>query len=56
MLLLKILQTWINIRANSFIKTWINVIKRKSAELYPRSSVAQKPESALRKTLQQSTK
>ena len=56
MLLLKKLQTWINIRANSSIKTWINVIKRKSAKLYSRSSIAQKLEPALRKTLQQSTK
>ena len=36
-LLLKILQTMINIRGNSFIKTWINVMKRKSAKLYSRS-------------------
>ena len=40
MLLLKMLQTWINIRANFFITTWINVIKRKSAGLYSRSSIA----------------
>ena len=36
---LKILQTWINIRAYFFIKTWINVMKRKSAKLYSRSSI-----------------
>ena len=56
MLLLKILQMWMNIRAYSFIKTWINVTKRKSAKLYSRSSIAQKSEPALRKTLQQSRK
>ena len=39
-------------RSNSFIKTWMNVIKRKSAELYSRSSIAQKSEPALRKKLQ----
>ena len=32
-LLLKILQTWINVLANSFNKTWINVMKGKSAKL-----------------------
>ena len=26
---LKILPTWINVRANSFTKTWVNIIKRK---------------------------
>ena len=46
-LLLKILQTWGNIRAYSFIKTWLNVMKRKSAKLYSRSSIAQKSEPAL---------
>ena len=55
-LLLKILETWIDIRANSFIKTWINAMKRKSAELYSRPSIAQKSEPALWKTLQQSRK
>ena len=46
-LLLKILQTWGNIRAYSFIKTWLNVMKRKSAKLYSRSSIAQKSEPAI---------
>ena len=36
-LLLIILQSWINIRANSFIKTSINVTRRKSAKLYSKS-------------------
>ena len=49
---LKILQTWMNIRAKYFIKTWINVMKIKSAKLYSRSSITQKSEPALRKTLQ----
>ena len=55
-LLFKILQTWVDIRVYSFIKTWLNVMKRKSAKLYSRSSIAQKSEPALRKTLQQSRK
>ena len=36
-LLLITLQSWINIRANSFIKTSINVMRRKSAKLYSKS-------------------
>ena len=35
-LLLIILQSWINIRVNSFIKTSINVMRRKSAKQYSR--------------------
>ena len=27
---LKILQIWINIRTNSFIKTWVNILEQKS--------------------------
>ena len=30
---LKILWTWIKIGANSFIKTWVNIIKRKSTKV-----------------------
>ena len=37
---LKIVWTWIEIRANSFIKTWVNIIKQKST-LYASFSVRQ---------------
>ena len=31
---LKVLRTWIKKRANSFIKTWVNIMKRKSMKLH----------------------
>ena len=48
---LKILQTWINIRANSFIKTWVNIIKQRSMKTPETISVTQKPEPGVRKAL-----
>ena len=55
-LLLKILQRCINVSANSFIKSWINVMERTSTELYSKSSMAQKSKTALRRTWHQSRK
>ena len=47
----KILQTLINIHANSFIKTWVNIMKCKSIKVFGLLSVAQKSHPALRRTL-----
>ena len=55
-LLLKILQTCIDVSPNSFIKSWINVMERTSTELYSKSSMAQKSKPALRRTWHQSRK
>ena len=49
---LTILRTWIKIRANSFIKTWVN-IKRKSTKVLWKLSLAEKYDSVLQTTLHQ---
>ena len=41
---LKILRTWIKIRTNSFIKTWVNIMKRKSTKMRRNLSLAKKYE------------
>ena len=51
---LKILRTWIKIRANSFNKTWINIIKRKSTKVPWKLSIAKKYDPAFKRTLHQS--
>ena len=50
---LKILRTWIKIRSNSFIKTWVNMMKRKPTKVLRELSVAPKLEPAIQRTLQQ---
>ena len=50
---LKTLKTWIKICANSFIKTWVNIMKQKSAKVSGKWSVAQKSEPAIQRTLHQ---
>ena len=50
---LKILRTWIKIRSNSFIKTWVNMMKRKPTKVLRELSVAPKLEPAFQRTLQQ---
>ena len=50
---LKILRTWINIRANSLINTSVNNMKRKSMKIPGKLSVAQKSEPARRRKLHQ---
>ena len=45
--------TWMNIGANSFNKTWENIMKQKSKKLPRKSWVAQKSEPELQTTLQQ---
>ena len=51
---LKILRTWIKIRANSFIKTLVNIMKRKSKKVPGKLSFVKKYEPALQWTLHQS--
>ena len=51
---LKILRTWIKTRANSFIKTRVNIMKRKSTKVPGKLSVEQRSEPAPQKTFQQS--
>ena len=51
---LKILRAWIKIRANSFIKTWVNIIKRKSAKVLWKLSLAKKYDPTLQRTLHKS--
>ena len=48
---MKILLEWINIRANSFIITYVDIMKLKSPKLPGQLSFAQKFESALQRTL-----
>ena len=52
---LKILRTWIKIgsRSNSFIKTWVNMMKHKPTKVPIELKVSQKFESALQRTLLQ---
>ena len=50
---LNILRTWINIRAKSFIKILVNIIKRKSMNMPGKILVAQNSELALWRTLHQ---
>ena len=47
---LTILRTWIKIRANSFIKTWVN-IKRKSTKVLWKLSLAEKYDSVLQNNI-----
>ena len=44
---LKILQTWANVRANFFIKTWVNMVKQKLRKVPTNLSFPQKSEFAL---------
>ena len=50
---LKILWIWIKIRPNSFIKTWVNVIKQKSTKVPEKLPVAQKSKPELQRTSHQ---
>ena len=50
---LKILRTLVKVCSNSFVKTWANLIKRKSMKVPGKLSVAQKFEPALQRTLHQ---
>ena len=48
---LNILRTWINIRAKSFIKTSINIMKSKSMQVPGKRSVAKKSKHAILKNI-----
>ena len=48
---LKIWRTWIKIRSHSFIKTWVNMMKRVSTKFHGKSSATQKRKPVLRRTL-----
>ena len=50
---LKVLQKLIKIGANSFIKTWVNIIKRKSKKVPLKLSLAKKYDPAFYRTLHQ---
>ena len=50
---LKILRTCIKIRANSFIKTWVNIMKWKSMKVPLKSSLAKTCDPAFQRTLHQ---
>ena len=50
---MKILLAWINIRANSFIITYVDIMKLKSPKLPGQLSFGRKFESALQRTLYQ---
>ena len=50
---LKILRTWIKIRSNTFIKTWVNLMKQKPTKVPGKFEVAEKFASALQRTLHQ---
>lgn len=52
----KFLWTWINIRDNSFIKTWVNKMKQKLTKLPGILSDAQKLKPALQRPLYQKRK
>ena len=53
-LLLEILRAWIKIRANSFIKTWVNIVIRKSAKVPWKLSLAKKCDPTLQRKLHHS--
>ena len=44
---------WINMHANSFLKTWVNIMILASAKVTKKLSVAQKSKPPLRRTLRQ---
>ena len=48
---LKVLRTWIKIHANSFIKTWVNIMKRESTKVPWKLSLEKKYDPALQGTL-----
>ena len=48
---LKILRTRIKIRSNSFIKTWVNMMKRKPRKMHGKLQIVQKLEPVLQRTL-----
>ena len=50
-LLLKILWTWVYVHANSFIKTSVNIMKRKLTRKPGKLSVAQKSKALIRRSL-----
>ena len=50
---LKVLRTWIKVRANSFIKAWGNIMEWKSTKVSLKLSLAKKYNPALQRTLHQ---
>ena len=51
---LKNSRTWIKIHANSFIKTWVNIVRLKSTKVSLNLSITKKYDPALQRTLHQS--